>query len=253
MIVVMSYVTLGVFAFSYSENMIFHPPRATYIDTGTITKIKTKSGKNISAINMLNPSSKYLILYSHGNAEDLGTVVHTLKKLYELGFSVIGYDYEGYGTSDGTPSEKNTYEDIDAVYRYLIYELRIPAENIIAYGFSLGGGVATDLASKRDIGGLILESTFVSAFRVASKYNIFPYDKFRSLDKIKNVKCPILVMHGENDDVVPWWHGRELFEAAPSTKRNLWVQGAGHGNISMVAGDLYRKTIIEYTSILGEK
>jgi hypothetical protein len=247
------YVTLGAFAFSYSDRIIFQPPRATYVDTGSITKIKTTSGKRISAIYMANPGSKYIILYSHGNAEDLGTVVHRLKELRGLGFSVIGYDYEGYGTSDGTPSEKNTYEDIDAVYKYLIDEAKIPANRIIAYGFSLGGGVATDLASKRNIGGLILESTFVSAFRVLTKYSIFPYDKYRSIGKIKSVKCPVLIMHGNSDDVVPFWHGERLFESAPQPKRKLWVKGAGHGDISMMDGEAYKRAIIEFTSLIGGK
>jgi fermentation-respiration switch protein FrsA (DUF1100 family) len=249
----LGYVALGAFAFSYSDRLIFQPPRPTYVDTESITKIKTISGKRISAINLVSSGSKYIILYSHGNAEDLGTVIHRLKELYGLGFSIIGYDYEGYGTSDGTPSEQATYENIDAVYKYLIDDMKFPANKIIAYGFSLGGGVATDLASKRYIGGLILESTFVSAYRVLTKYSILPYDKYKSIDKIKNVKCPILIMHGDSDNVIPFWHGEKLFESAPLPKRHLWVKGAAHGDISMMNGDVYKKAIIDFTSLIGEK
>ena len=113
-----------------------------------------------------------------------------------LGFSVFAYDYHGYGTSGGKATEQNAYEDIDAAYNYLTQVLKVPPDRIIAHGRSLGGAVAIDLASRKPLGGLVVESSFVSAFRVVTGYRIFPFDKFRNADKIRQVRCPVLIIHG---------------------------------------------------------
>jgi hypothetical protein len=106
----------------------------------------------------------------------------------------------------------------------------VPSNCIIALGRLLGGGVTVDLASRRPLGGLIIESTFVTAFRVLTKIPLFPSDKFRNISKIKNVNCPVLVIHGEDDEVIPFWHGEKLFQQANEPKLSLWVDGAGHNN-----------------------
>jgi abhydrolase domain-containing protein 17 len=130
----------------------------------------------------------------------------TLDRLNKWGFSVFAYDYRGYGTSDGSPSENNAYQDADVAYSYLTKELKIPPQQIIIYGQSLGGGAATELAAKHPVAGLILESTFTSAFRVVVPIPILPFDKFTNRDKLSRVRCPVLVMHGEADDVIPLQH-----------------------------------------------
>lgn len=121
----------------------------------------------------------------------------------------------------------------------------------MAYGFSLGGGAATDLASKNQIGGLILESTFVSAFRVVTHYKILPVDKFESLKKIKNIQCPVLIMHGDNDMVINDWHGKKLYDQANQPKISLWVHGAGHGDISAIDKDGYIAAIMKLQTYVG--
>lgn len=232
------------------NDLIFQPPPARYADGRMVKKAVTSDGRKVSFVHLENPASRFVILYSHGNAEDLGTVIGRLAELREMGYSVVGYDYGGYGTSEGVPNEAGSYADIDAVYRYLTETLAIPPRNIVLYGFSLGGGVATDLASRKPVGGLVLESTFVSAFRVVTRYKLLPFDRFRSLAKIESVKCPVLVMHGDADRVIPEWHGRKLFDSAKSPKYSLWVPGAGHGDLSFVAGPKYRETFGRFVSSL---
>ncbi len=100
----------------------------------------------------------------------------------------------------GKPSEGNAYRDIDTAYNYLTQTLRIPSERIIVYGRSVGGGSAVDLAGREALGGLILESSFTSAFRVIVPFPILPFDKFANIDKIERVNCPVLVIHGKADD-----------------------------------------------------
>lgn len=170
-----------------------------------------------------------------------------------MGFSVFAYDYRGYGTSSGTASEENSYQDAEAAYDYLVNNLSVPANRIIALGRSLGGAVAVDLAHRRQLGGLIIESSFVSAYRVITKIPVFPFDKFKSLSKIKKVNCPVLVIHGTRDEVVPFWHGEKLFQEANEPKQSLWVEGAGHNNLFARAEERYEKALVEFVSLIESK
>ena len=234
----------------FSETLIFLPPNTAFRDTHATLKLKSRDGVQISAVYLPNPEAAYTILFSHGNAEDLGTLASELENMKAWGFSVMAYDYHGYGTSGGKPTEQNSYEDIDAAYDYLTQTLKIEPARIIAHGRSLGGAVAIDLASRRPLGGLIVESSFVSAFRVVTGYRILPFDKFRNADKIKQVRCPLLVIHGRQDEIVSFWHGARLFELATEPKMNLWVDEAGHNNLKRVAGGRYVQTMLAFRDSL---
>ena len=240
---------IGLLAYGYmlTDRIIFQPPRASYKDSELIIKLTTTDGMKISVIYLPNANSTFTILYSHGNAEDLGTVRHKLAELHAKGFSVLGYDYHGYGTSQGQPAEKAVYQDVDAAYEYLTNELHVPPEHIILHGFSLGGAIAADLASRRPVGGLILESTFVSAFRVVTTVQL-PFDQFKTLSKVKNVTCPILVIHGRADNVVKFWHGEMLYDYANHPKQFLWIDNAGHGNVSYVASEQYEHALKNFAA-----
>jgi abhydrolase domain-containing protein 17 len=120
----------------------------------------------------------------------------------------------------------------------------------VILGFSVGGGPAVDLAAREPVGGLILIAPFVSAYRVMTTWSLLPGDKFTNLEKIGRVRCPVLIMHGTADEMIPLWHGQRLFEAAPEPKRHLWVEGAGHGDVWEVAGDRYWEAIESFTRSL---
>ena len=252
------YAFFCVYVFSIADSKIFLPPPASYQDNREILKLTSGdllgAGKGspiqISAVYLLHPKATYTILFAHGNAEDLGNIQPVLQKLYSLGFSVFAYDYRGYGTSQGSPSEGNAYRDIDTAYNYLTQTLRIPPKRIIVYGRSVGGGSAVDLAARESVGGLIMESSFTSAFRVIVPFPILPFDKFPNIDKINRVKCPVLVIHGKADDTIPFSHGEKLFAAAPQPKRYLWVDGAGHNDVMWVAQVEYDKSLREFTGLV---
>jgi fermentation-respiration switch protein FrsA (DUF1100 family) len=253
LVILLCVLGLFLYAYMFADSIIFQPPPVTYNDTRQILKLSTVGGEQVSAIFLPNERSAFTILYSHGNAEDLGTVRYKLEALRQMGYSVLGYDYEGYGTSQGKPSEGAAYRDIDAAYEYLTGEQRVPADRVIAYGWSLGGAVAADLAARKPLAGLILESTFVSAYRVMTRAPVLPFDKFRTLAKLERVRCPILVMHGEQDEVVGFWHGQKLYERANEPKRRLWVRGAGHGELEAVAGERYRRALEEFAELLAKR
>ena len=241
---------VGGCAWLYADRLIFLPPPPSYPDRPGILKIPTGDGQRIAAVYLLNPSATYTFLLSHGNAEDLGSVMPLLAGLRDLGFSVFAYDYRGYGRSEGTPSEPRVYADIDAAFEHLVHELRVRPERIVAHGRSLGAGAAVDLAARRPLAGLVLESPFLSAFRVMTGIALFPVDKFRNSAKIGRVTCPVLIMHGEDDEIVPVWHGRRLFDLAPEPKMLVTVPGAHHNDFVRIAGPRYTQALRDFEARL---
>ncbi|HEX8636825.1 MAG TPA: alpha/beta hydrolase [Pyrinomonadaceae bacterium] len=237
-------------AFSFANKLIFQPQPSSYRDHSEIIKLTTANGERISARFFQNPAAEHTILFSHGNAEDLGTAAFFLEELRKAGFAVFAYDYRGYGTSEGKPSEENAYQDAQAAYTYLTDEFKIPPEKIIAHGRSLGGAVALDLATRKKCGGLIVESSFVSAFRVVTKYPIFPFDKFQNLQKISRVKCPVLFIHGKKDSLIPFWHAEQLFNKANEPKFSLWFNDGEHNNIYSIGKKAYLEKIRDFAGNL---
>ena len=247
------YAFFAVYVYFRADSMIFLPQACSYQDNQDILKLKNTDNKNISAIYLPNPQAKYTILYAHGNAEDLGYIKPHLAKIRDLGFSVFAYDYRGYGTSEGIPTEKAAYQDINTAYNYLTQTLKITPQQIIVFGRSVGGGSAVDLASKKPVAGLIVESSFTSIFRVVVPVPLLPFDKFTNLDKIKKVTCPALIIHGKSDEIIPFTHGEKLFAAVSSPKLSFWVEKASHNDLSSVAGEKYWEMLKKFADLLDKK
>lgn len=218
--------------------LVFQPPEITYIHARKhLIWLHTKKGMKIPAF-YIDRRSTVTILFSHGNAEDLGMIYeHCVEFTKEMNVNLLAYDYEGYGKASGLPSESGCYEDIDAAYIYLTDVLHQYAQNIVLYGRSLGSGPSCYLAerlSKSNIrlGGLVLQSSLLSVFRVAFNFRFtLPGDMFPNVDRIANICCPLLVIHGTRDEVVPFWNGESLFLQAPVRWRARWdiiKQKRGH-------------------------
>ncbi len=244
------YIFFSGYIYFRADSMIFLSQHSSYQDHPEIIKLESGENTNISATYLFNNKANFTILYSHGNFEDLGDIKQILEKLHTWGFSVFAYDYRGYGTSQGTPTETYAYKDINSAYNYLTQNLKIPPEKIIVLGRSVGGGPAVNLAMQKPVTGLIVESSFISAFQVIVPFRILPFDKFPNLDNIKKVKCPILVIHGKADDIIPFAHGEKLFNAAISPKLYLWVEEANHNDLFGVAGEKYQKILQEFTNLI---
>lgn len=196
--------------------------------------LDTKGGNKVVATFWKHPVGRFTLLYSHGNAADLGQMQELFIELRaHLRVNIMSYDYSGYGASSGKPSELNTYYDIEAVYNCLKSEYGIKQEDVILYGQSVGSGPTLHLASRlQRLRGVVLHSAILSGIRVL--YNVkltFWFDIFKNIDKIRNVSCPVLVIHGTNDDTVDWSHGKRLWELASEKYDPLWVQGGGHCNL----------------------
>jgi abhydrolase domain-containing protein 17 len=252
------YAFFALYVYFRADSMIFRPQPASYTDDASILKLPVTERERISALHFSKATPDkatpaYTLLYIHGNATDLGNIRPHLQSLHSLGFNVFAYDYRGYGTSDGTPSEQNAYQDAETAYTYLTQHLKVPPERIIAYGRSVGGGSAVELARRHPIAGLILESTFTSVFRVVVPFPLLPFDKFSNFDKLRSVRCPVLVMHGQSDSVIPFSHGQALYAAAPEPKLSLWVEGADHNDFSQVAGERYSATLKAFQQLLDRR
>ncbi len=236
--VLLAYVALIGIGVTYSDKLIFLAQPSSYSISNQHIIIDSKSANTenanhtIIALYLKNPESKYTILYSHGNATDLGGLQYLHKNFYKHGYSVLTYDYSGYGQSGGVASEQQVYNDAQAIYNYLINDKKVKPEQIIAYGHSLGAAIATDLAYNNTVGALVLESPFTTAFRVKTIYSMVPFDKFSSIDKIGNIHAPVFITHSKDDNIIPFWHGVELFDTANEPKKFLAFEKGGHTQIT---------------------
>ena len=181
------------------------------------------------------------LLYFHGNGSNNGDLVEVAAIFHSLGVSVLLIDYRGYGKSSPVfPNEARVYQDAEAVWQYLTNKLQIEPQNIFAYGHSLGGAIAIDLAFHHpDMAGIIVEGTFTSMKDMAKFLpwlRIFPLDwlvtqHFDSISKIKSLQTPLLILHGSADDIVPVAMAKELFAAAPQPKQLVIIPQANHNDL----------------------
>lgn len=200
-----------------------------------------------------------VLLYLHGNGENIGANVEQAMEFHQLGFDVLLFDYRGYGQSDGKfPTETQVYQDAQVAWDYLVQQQGIPPQNIFVYGQSLGGAIAIDLAVRNpNIRSLIVESTFTSMRDMVDHqriYSLFPADllltqKFNSLSKVNSLKMPVLLIHGTSDPVVPAYMSRVLFDTITGSKQLFLVPDADHDNVATVAGKDYQQRIREFIQL----
>jgi fermentation-respiration switch protein FrsA (DUF1100 family) len=240
------YVVLGFVLWLLGDRLAHHPPPAGTKPLPGELALAAADAVPLSAVWLPNDKADVAVLMSHGNGEDLDRLFPFLRELHGAGFSVFAYDYRGYGRSKGRPTEKGVSRDLEAAWRHLTGPLGVPAPRVVLLGRSIGSGPTCWLASRERPGGVVLESAFTSGQRTLFPFPIFPFDQFPNLRRIGAFRCPVLVVHGTADDVIPVRHGRALFAAAPEPKSALWVEGAGHNDIFEAAPELYLKALRDF-------
>ena len=202
--------------------------------------------------------SETTVLWLHGNG---GNISHRLENLMlmrkALGAGIFIFDYRGYGGSDGRPSEAGTYRDAKGALDYVLSRKDVNADRIVYFGRSLGTAVGVWLATQCAPAGLVLESPFTSVRDMAR--HAFPRlplhymvrGKYDSLSRIKDVSCPVLVIHGQNDPLVPLKQAQKLFEEAGEPKQFYLILGAAHNDTYQVGGDSYFRVLGEFVSSLA--
>mgnify|MGYP003392751379 CR=1 FL=1 len=198
---------------------------------------KTKDHVTLNGWFLKNPHARSTIIFAHGNAGNMSDRLFKIKFFYDLGLNVFIFDYRGYGKSEGRPSEAGIYLDAQGAYDHLQSQGRVNMKNIILYGASIGGVVVIDLAIHRNAALLVVESSITNSKDMVKIFypfvpSFFLSLKFDSINKVKGLKVPKLFIHSPDDEVVPYWVGQKLFEAAAQPKEFLKTYG-GHNDGSI--------------------
>lgn len=235
----------------FIERQVFSPELAHYAapaDFGLSAQevwLTTSDGVRLHGWHLPAPGAANLLLFCHGNAGNISHRLDNLARLHQAGVAVFIFDYRGYGLSQGKPSEAGLYLDAEAAWDWAQGQAESQGGRVVLFGRSLGGVAATYLAAQQQPAGLILESTFTNLGAMAG--SLFPLPglegwlkgRFNSLGRAAGVRCPVLMLHGDDDQIVPLRLGQELFEALPRPKKFVTLQGAGHNDTYVVAGSAY--------------
>lgn len=217
----------------YMPQSVSMAPAAAGFEGAEIFTLNTSDDQHLVAWYKRAKPGKPTILYFYGNGGVLARMAKRFNALTDDGNGLMAVDYRGYGLSTGKPTEAGLLLDGEAAYIHLLAE-GVPPDRIVIYGESLGSGVAVAIASRHRPASLVLEAPFSSAVDVAAqRYWMFPVhvlmqDQFRSDLRIKEVLAPILILHGEKDEVVPFKFGQRLFNLAPYPKQFMAIPESGH-------------------------
>lgn len=254
------YIGLSILLYVRQAKYVYYPSRKVIDNPGDINLyfedvlLKTQDGETISCWYV--PCGGYegsgkVVIFSHGNAGNIGDRLGTIQVFNKMGYDVMVYDYRGYGASTGQTTEQGTYWDALTVWNYVKGDKGIPPEKIVIFGRSLGGAISAWLAEQVKPGALILESSFLSAPDMARK--MFPYLPIRLLckfdyntgERLTNIECPVVVAHSVEDDMTPFKHGRELYKRAPDPKMFIEMRG-GHNAGGLDADADYQRRLAEF-------
>ncbi len=235
------------------DRIIFQPspgidlsPQAVGL-LGESVFLQTEDQMRIHAFWLPSRGATRALLFLHGNAGNASHRLPNAAEFVAMGISVLLLDYRGYGLSDGSPNEAGVYADARAGLKYLMEVRGFREDRIVVFGRSLGGSVAVDLVQQRPIAGLILESTFTSladmAYSLLPPVGFFMGGRFDPKSKISGLLAPLLIFHGDQDEIVPYRLGRQLFDAAPEPKAFETLRGAGHNDTTQVGGRPYFERI----------
>jgi uncharacterized protein len=217
------------FIYLFQRNLLYHPGENNYSGDKlfvTIEKVKINTQDSIELLSWYhnkNLNDYKTILFLHGNAGSLANRIHKINHFKEMNVNFLLLSWRGFNGNKGKPTETGLYEDAHSAIKWL-KSIGVLEKNIIIYGESLGTGVAIEVAQNKNFGGIILESPFTSMIDAAKeKYPYLPVkfllkDKYESDKKIRNIKSPILIMHGKVDKLVPFYMGKKLYDLANEPK-----------------------------------
>lgn len=262
-VLLIAYSALGWALYFMQPTFVYKPVRdVSYtpdelgLDFEEVT-LKTADGVQLSSWYVPTENSELTVLFCHGNGGNITHRLDSINILHNLGLNCFIFDYRGYGDSEGKPSEEGTYLDAMAAYKWLTETRKLPANKIIILGRSLGGSIAAQLASKVDVAGLIVESGFTSYVDMGRKF--YPYMpvrwfakfSYRTIDYIREVRCPVLVIHSRNDEIAPFEFGLELYRMANEPKEFVEIFGS-HNDGFLVSSETYNKAWAKWLQFLEQ-
>jgi fermentation-respiration switch protein FrsA (DUF1100 family) len=241
------------------KRMLFYPVREITVTPKYIgldfedVVLTTKDNVNIAAWYIPARSERGTLLFCHGNAGNISHRLDSIRIFHDLNLSVFIFDYRGYGTSKGSPTEEGTYLDAEAALDYLMNVKKVHPDKVILFGRSLGSGVAAEIAMRHQAGALIIESGFTSVPALGRNY--FPFLPVRLLsrysyataDKVGEINIPKLFIHSPQDEIIPFRYGRHLYENASPPKEFLEIKG-GHNDGFFISGHIYTDGLNRFIS-----
>ena len=243
LVILLLYLIVTISLYFFQRKLLYHPSASTNFNQETtglglnhkFEKIKIEVEKNIKLNGWLHIKDvkKKTILFLHGNAGNLDNRIYKLNFLGNLDINFLIISWRGYSLSDGKPTEDGLYDDARTAIKFLLKK-GIFEQDIILYGESLGTAVAVEIGQNKDFAGIILEAPFTSMIELGQKYYpFFPVkfllkDKYESNKKIKNLKSPLLVMHGKKDRIVPFYMGENIFNMANNPKFKYFTDMDDH-------------------------
>ncbi len=248
------YLAVAALAYLLQSRYVFLPTRDLTATPGHLglpyetVRIRTSDGLLLYGWYIPADQPRGVLLFFHGNAGNISHRLESLAIIRDLRLSTLIVDYRGYGRSEGRPGESGTYRDAEAAWSYLVKERGVPQDSIVVFGRSLGGAVATWLSEHYYPKALIVESTFTSIPDMGAE--LYPFMPVRllarlhydALDRISRVRCPVLVVHSRQDEIVPFHHGQKLYEAASPPKDFLELHG-GHNEAFLMSGRRYMEAL----------
>ena len=233
------YASVLIVLFIFQRNLMYHPNENNYFGDKLeveIEKVKITTSDNINLLGWFhnkNLKKFKTIVYFHGNAGNLDNRIYKLNYFKNMDVNFLIIAWRGFSGNEGKPSEEGLYEDGRSTINWL-KDLGLSEKDMIIYGESLGTGVATEVVKNNEFAGLILETPFTSMIEAAK--NFYPFipvelllkDKFRNDKKIKNINIPLLVMHGQADQIVPFWMGEKIYEIANQPKYSYFTKYDDH-------------------------
>ena len=256
-------VAIRLFLLFFERANLYFPVRrieATPNDIGLAyddVTITTSDGIALNGWFVPSPDSRRGILFFHGNAGNISHRLDTIRIFHELGLNTLIIDYRGYGGSAGRPSENGLYLDAEAAYDHLARRPGIDTASMVAFGRSLGGAVAVELAGRRDLSAIIIESAFTSTTDMAKE--LLPFlparllvtQKYDTLAKVGSLSVSKLFIHSRDDDIVPFSHGERLFEAA-SEPKSMHVMRGRHNEAFLLPENNYTPALESFLSVSGK-
>lgn len=253
-------------AMPFYNTMIFHPFASGDFSIKAIDGIacqnvcfKSANGKGLHAWLFTKPGASKTVLLSHGNAGNLTNRVDLVKVLLSVGVSVLAYDYQGFGKSEGSPSIDGICQDDQAAYDYLVHERKVNPADIIIFGESIGTGAASAVAAKNTCAGVILQSPFTSLPAIGREKVpllrlypdwLFPANRLDNLSLLKGKHAPLLIVHGEKDTLIPISHAEKIYKDASGPKYFARLPDAGHNDIYYVDSYLYQQALSSFIASL---
>ena len=258
-----AYWGLGVILYIMQPTFLYSPVREVPYTPGELgldfesVVFETDDGLRLRGWYIPVENSDFTVLFCHGNGGNIFHRLDSINIFYNLGLSCFIFDYRGYGNSEGKPTEEGTYLDVMAAYKWLTEEKKVSPEDIIIFGRSLGGSIAAQLARKVEARSLIIESGFTSYVDIGKKF--YPYMlvrwfarfSYKTIDYVKDVRCPVMIIHSRNDEVVPFEFGLELYEAANEPKEFVEIFGS-HNDGFLVSSEIYKKAWTKWLKFLKE-